>query len=122
MSIEKHAQALKLGAVMVTAIVSAMSFIIALFWRDAISAFIEQFMPTEQSVWFKIITAVCVTIFGSLLIYFLYRSEKLREELERKTKTKIVYVVAKQKELIGKQSQKLKLKERREKFRKNRKN
>ncbi len=78
--IEEEAKNLNIRGVFLAAIVSALSFVAALFWRDAVSATIDKIIPAGEGLYYKYMAAVIVTIIAAGSIYLIYRAEKLREE------------------------------------------
>ncbi|MCD6558016.1 MAG: hypothetical protein J7K31_03235 [Candidatus Aenigmarchaeota archaeon] len=79
-TIEESAKSLNIRGVFLAAIVSALSFVAALFWRDAISATIDAIIPKGHGLIYKYLAAFIVTILAAISIYLMYRAEKLREE------------------------------------------
>ncbi len=79
-SIEEDAKKLNIGGIFTTAIVSAFSFIAALFWRDAISSTIDAILPSGEGLYYKYLAAILATIIAGVAIYLIYKAEKLKEE------------------------------------------
>lgn len=70
MSVEEKAQTLDIKGVIITLVVSAFGFVAALFWRDAIKAFIEELIPEGQGLAYQFGVAVLVTVIAVIAIYF----------------------------------------------------
>jgi len=69
MTIEEEAKNLKFREVIVSLIVSAFALVAALFWRDAIQAFIEELVPQGQGLTYQFFVAILVTIIAVVAIY-----------------------------------------------------
>ena len=78
MGIEEQAKSLDFRGVVVSLIVSAFAFVAALFWRDAISAFIEEIVPEGQGMIYQFGVAVFVTIIAVIAIYVVSRYLKIQ--------------------------------------------
>ncbi|HLD85545.1 MAG TPA: DUF5654 family protein [archaeon] len=77
--------------VVFTAILSALGFVLALFWNDAIKSAIEILFPTRETVLAKLIAAVIVTVIVIFLVYVILHAnrittQKVIEELRRQNK------------------------------------
>jgi Mn2+/Fe2+ NRAMP family transporter len=72
-SVEEAAQQMNIKAVIGTAIVSAFGFIIALFWRDAITAVITDLVPEGEGLLYSFFVAILVTIIAVVAIYMVSR-------------------------------------------------
>ena len=87
---EKAKQYMSVRTVVLTSIVSALGFVLALFWNDAVKSAIEQIIPAGDTLTAKFIAAVIVTAAVVVIIYILIHSQKIAEkqiaELGRMTK------------------------------------
>ena len=73
MGVEEDAKQLNFEAVIISLIVSAFSFVAALFWRDAISETISQLIPEGEGLFYSYLVAAVVTVVGVLVIYLVSR-------------------------------------------------
>ena len=99
---EASAKTLDIRGLFISAIVTALAFVVGLFWNDAIKSTIELIIPSGgEKLYFKYIAAITVTVIVSIVAYLLYRSQKIRTKdltnlvekeralaLERFTKTR----------------------------------
>ncbi len=70
-SLEEQAKEFEIKAVMISLIVSAFGFVAALFWRDAIGAFIDEVIPEGQGLGYQFIAASIVTVMAVIVIFVL---------------------------------------------------
>ncbi len=76
---EASAKTLDIRGLFISAIVTALAFVVGLFWNDAIRSTIEIVIPTGgEKLYYKYIAAIVVTIVVSVVAYLLYRSQKIR--------------------------------------------
>lgn len=73
---EELARKMDMRGAIVSLIVAAFGFVAALFWRDAIKAFIDEIIPTGQGALYQFIAAVIVTIIAVIVIYVLAKINK----------------------------------------------
>ena len=73
MGVEDEAAKLNFRGVIATAIISSFGFVIALFWRDAISETISQLIPEGEGLFYSYLVAAVVTVVGVLVIYLVSR-------------------------------------------------
>ncbi len=87
---EKAKHYMSVRTVVLTSIVSALGFVLALFWNDAVKSAIEQIIPAGDTLPAKFIAAIIVTVAVVVIIYILIHSQKIAEkqltELGRMTK------------------------------------
>ena len=67
--VEEHAESFNLAGAVGALIISAFGFVAALFWRDAIQALINEFVPEGQGIIYSFIAAIIVTIIAVLAIF-----------------------------------------------------
>ena len=79
-NIEAAARTFNIRGVFLTAIISALSFVVALFWRDAIKGSIDKVVPQGETLGYLYLSAILVTIIFIAAIWMLYRAEKMRED------------------------------------------
>jgi hypothetical protein len=70
MGVEDEAAKLNFRNVVATAVISSFGFVIALFWRDAISETIKKLIPEGEGLFYNYVAAVIVTIIAVIVIYF----------------------------------------------------
>ena|SRR3990172_738657 len=78
---EASSKNLDIRGLFISAIVTALAFVVGLFWNDAIRSTIELIIPTEgEKLYYKYITAIAVTLIVSIVAYLLYRSQKIKKK------------------------------------------
>ena len=90
-SIEEQAKSLDIKSVVVSLIVSAFGFVAALFWRDAIKAFIEEVVPQGDSLTAQFTAAIIVTVIAVAAIYIVSKyltRVSIRETVKKIPKVK----------------------------------
>jgi ABC-type multidrug transport system fused ATPase/permease subunit len=88
-SVEEHAAKFDLRGAMAAMIMSAFGFVAALFWRDAIQAFITEFVPEGQGIIYSFVVAIIVTIIAVIAIFFVNKYLTFSKQLEKKVKTRV---------------------------------
>ena len=82
MAIEQEIEKLNIRGVILTSVLTAFGFVIALLWRDAVMKSIEYLKPQEESLLWIYFSALLVTIIltfaGYLLVKINQRFEKGR--------------------------------------------
>jgi len=68
-AVEEQAKSLDIKSVVVSLIISAFGFVAALFWRDAIKAFINEVVPQGQGLAAQFTAAIIVTVIAVIAIY-----------------------------------------------------
>ncbi len=102
---EEEAAKLNVKNIIVTMILSAFGFLVALQWRDVIKDTIDTIMPVGEGLYYKYLAAIIVTIIAVIVTYILVKIQKIdiipdkyenrfREKV-RKQKQKIKYKVKK---------------------------
>ncbi len=77
-TLEESAKKLDVRTMMISSIVTALAFVVGLFWNDAIRSTIEQIIPKPESLFYKYAAAIAVTIVVVIVAYLLYRSQELK--------------------------------------------
>ncbi len=72
-SLEQAAKELNIKAAVSTLIISAFGFVAALFWRDAIKEFINEFVPEGEGLLYSFGVAIAVTVLAVVVIFVLSR-------------------------------------------------
>lgn len=70
-NIEDQAKKFEIKAVMISLIISSFGFVAALFWRDAIKAFIAEVIPEGQGLFYQFMAAIFVTAIAIVVIFIL---------------------------------------------------
>lgn len=78
--LEDSIQKMDFRAIVFAAIITALSFVVGLFWRDAITETINQFIPGGEGLLFKYLAAVIATIIVIIFAYVLIRAQNVRIE------------------------------------------
>jgi signal transduction histidine kinase len=77
---EKARQLMSVRTVILTSLISAFGFVLALFWNDAVRSAIEQIVPQGGTVSAKFAAAIIVTIIIAIIIYILVHSQRIAEK------------------------------------------
>lgn len=89
---EEQAKKLDFRGIIITSIITALSFVVALFWRDAISLTVNQFFPETHEMASKYMVAMVFTIIAAVASFILLKSQEIRIHelvtLQIKTKEK----------------------------------
>lgn len=95
MGVEEKASALDFKGVAIGSIVSAFGFVVALFWRDAIKAFIDEVIPSGEGLVYQFYAAIIVTVIAVVFIFIvtkyiskieLKRAIEIKKELIKEKK------------------------------------
>ncbi|MBI2172970.1 MAG: hypothetical protein HYT73_02030 [Candidatus Aenigmarchaeota archaeon] len=78
--LEESIQKMDFRAIVFAAIITALSFVVGLFWRDAITETINQFIPGGEGLFYKYLAAVIATIIVVIFAYILIRAQNLKVE------------------------------------------
>lgn len=70
MGVEDKAKELDIKGVMLGLVISSFSFVMALFWKDAIRETIDKFVPEGEGLIYMYIAAIIVTAISVIAIYF----------------------------------------------------
>ncbi len=76
--LEEASKKLDIRSLLVSSIITALAFVVGLFWNDAIRSAIETIIPTGDKVFYKFLAAVSVTIIVVVVSYLLYRSQQIK--------------------------------------------
>ena len=77
--IERYAKKLDVRGMVFAALVTALAFVMGLFWNDAIKSTIEELLPKGEGLFYKYIAAIVVTAFVVLAIYIIIHGQKIAE-------------------------------------------
>ena len=77
-SVKETAKFLDFRGLIITSIITALTFVIGLFWRDAIMDTINQFIPLGQGLIYKYIAAIAVTAIVVVVAYTLMKMQNLK--------------------------------------------
>lgn len=79
-NVEESAGEGKFFDVALTAVIAALSFVVGLFWRDAIVETINIFVPEGEGLLYRYLAAILVTVIVVVVIYLLSRFLKREEK------------------------------------------
>ena len=71
MGVEDAAANMNFRNVVATALISSFGFLIALFWRDAVTATINRFLPEGEGLLYQYMMAVLVTVLAVIVIFII---------------------------------------------------
>lgn len=77
---EKIQKLSDIRVLVLTSIVSALAFVVGLFWNEAIKAAIEQIVPQGEGLFYKFLAAIIVTIAVVFVIYLFVHSQRVAEK------------------------------------------
>ena len=77
---EASSKNLDIRGLFISAIVTALAFVVGLFWNDAIKSTIEELLPKGEGLFYKYIAAIVVTAFVVLAIYIIIHGQKIAEK------------------------------------------
>ena len=76
---EASAKNLDIRGLLISAIVTALAFVVGLFWNDAIKSTIELIIPSGgEKLYYKYVAAIIITITVAVVAYMLYRSQRIK--------------------------------------------
>jgi type VI protein secretion system component VasK len=102
-SLEEYAKRMDVRGMMVTAIITALAFVVALFWNDAIRSAIDTIIPGSDKLSYKFLTAMVVTVVVVFVSWLLIKTQ----EVSKKHEKKLEELMKKQSALIDEQRRKL---------------
>jgi len=89
---EEQAKKLDFHGIIITSIITALSFVVALFWRDAISLTVSQIFPETHEITSKYVVAMIFTFIAAGASFILLKSQEIKIHklvtLQVKTKEK----------------------------------
>ena len=86
MSIEEL-KTLNIKTIMITTILSAFSFLVALTWRDAIRKTLNTFLPEGEGLYYDYLAAIIITMIAVAVTYTLLHIQKrdiIPDKIEKK--------------------------------------
>lgn len=109
-TLEEYAKKMDVHGMMITAIITALTLVVGLFWNDAIRSAIETLIPEQQKTSAKFMAAILVTIIVVVVAFILIKTEELSKkhgkELLRQRK-KLEIRIKQQRDLIEKQRKRM---------------
>ncbi len=84
--VEEHAEGFNLAGAVGALIISAFGFVAALFWRDAIQALINEFVPEGQGIIYSFIAAILVTIIAVMAIFVIKKMNTISAKVKNTKK------------------------------------
>ncbi len=76
-SLEEYAKRLDIRGLMIASIISALSFVVGLFWRDAERKTIDEIVPKGSGLFWSYVTAITVTVIVVVISFILVRLQEL---------------------------------------------
>jgi len=89
---EEHAAKLDIKSIVITMILSAFGFLVALQWRDAIKDTIDLFVPKGEGLVYTYTAAILVTVIAVVVTYVLVKIQKtnlIPDRYEEKVRKKL---------------------------------
>jgi len=77
---KKMRDMISIRTLLVSSIISAMALVVGLFWNDAIKSTIDQIVPRGDSLFYKYLAAVIVSIIVVTFIYIIMHGQRLAEK------------------------------------------
>ncbi|MBI2578377.1 MAG: hypothetical protein HYW26_01565 [Candidatus Aenigmarchaeota archaeon] len=108
-TLEEHARKRDIHGMLTSAIITALAFVVGLFWNDALRSGIETIIPPSERVSAKFMTAFIVTILVMLAAWTLIKTQELGEITAKRLKERAELMekrIRKQEELIKKKMKK----------------
>ncbi len=105
-SLEEYARKRDVRGMFITAIITAMAFVVGLFWNDAIRSGIETIIPVQERLSAKFMAAFAVTVLVVLVAWTLVRTEEIGETAAKQLQKRMSVMerqLKKQAEFIHKQ-------------------
>jgi uncharacterized membrane protein len=96
---EESVKKLDFRAIVFTSIITALAFVVGLFWRDAISDTINTFVPSGEGLFYKYLAAVIATVVVIIFAYILIRAQEIKikkiiEEADARRKRKVKKILS----------------------------
>lgn len=76
-NIEEKVEKMDFEGIVIGAIITALAFVMGLFWRDAITETINTLLPEGEGLVFKYIVAILATMIIVIAAYLLIRFKKI---------------------------------------------
>ncbi|MBL7160676.1 MAG: hypothetical protein ISS93_02370 [Candidatus Aenigmarchaeota archaeon] len=89
---EKHAEEFNIKSLVITMILGAFGFLVALAWRDAIKDTIDLFVPSGEGLIYTYIAAILVTVIAVVVAFVLLKLQNIDlipDKYEEKVKKRI---------------------------------
>jgi len=86
---EQAAAKFRIKSIIITMILSALGFLVALQWKDSIKETIDLLIPAGEGLLYSYAVSIGLTVFAVIVTYILLRVEKMDLIPEDKVKTKI---------------------------------
>ncbi len=75
---EEAAKRLDIRAMLVSSIITALALVVGLSWNDAVKETIAQVVPKGESLYYRYLAALIITVTAVVISYFLYRSQQVK--------------------------------------------
>jgi hypothetical protein len=92
MALEQELKKLDIKTILITTILSAFGFLVALTWRDAIQKTIDVLLPKGEGLLFTYLAAIVVTVIAVIATYILLQIQKrdiIPDKYENRIKNKL---------------------------------
>ncbi|MCX6815546.1 MAG: DUF5654 family protein [Candidatus Aenigmarchaeota archaeon] len=83
---EKMQEMSSFRTLFMSSIVTALALVVGLFWNDAIKTTIDQIVPQGDSLFYKYLAAIIVTLVVAILVYIVMQGHKAAEKRLKKLK------------------------------------
>jgi hypothetical protein len=83
-TLEEHAKKMDIYGMITTAMITALTLVVGLFWNDAIKSAIDSLIPESQKIPAKFLAAIMLTVIVVLVIFLLIKSEEMSERHRKK--------------------------------------
>ena len=91
-SLQEAAEKQDMKLLFMTAIVTSLVFVVGLFWNEAMKAAIESIFPSRDTVSFKFMAALFVTVIVSFVLFLLYRSMRFAEYAKKGVSAQVLKI------------------------------
>jgi hypothetical protein len=89
---EEQAEKMDIKGIVVTMILSAFGFLVALQWRDAIKLTIDTFLPAGEGLAYTYFAAIIVTVIAVVVTFVLIKVQQINiipDKYEKRVKNKV---------------------------------
>src|SRR3989338_742191 len=76
-SLEQYAEKLDFRGLVISSIITALSFVVGLFWKDAIQITIDLYFKPGEGLLYIYIAAIIITIAVAVIAFLLIRSQNI---------------------------------------------
>ena len=83
-NVEDYAKKFDFGGAMSALLISAFGFVAALFWRDAITALLEEMFPSGSGLTYSFVVAILVSFIAIIVIFIVAKINKKSNEFKER--------------------------------------